>query len=140
MAFCKDFFILNKDLGYKLLSKEGFMKTILILLSFGWLVSCGSASKKTEKVTPLAPPKVKVKKQTAKEASAKGSQIHFQCQLEKDVRSIEVVVNEKGRCEVLYTKNKETQSKANGVPDSGFCPKVANRIKNNLEKAGFQCR
>jgi len=61
------------------------------------------------------------------------------CKIDGDTRVIEVAKFEKAGCEVFYTKMGNKESKASAAWDVAYCQSVADRMRGNLEKAGFTC-
>ena len=72
------------------------------------------------------------------DAAAEGSK--SSCTLDKDTRVIEVKKTESGGCELFYTKFGEAKSVASSGFGTQYCEEVKDRIKSNLNKAGFTCQ
>lgn len=64
---------------------------------------------------------------------------YLECKWDNDIRVIERLNTENDGCEVQYTKNYEKTTIATAEHDLDHCLRVIQRIKTNLEKAGFSC-
>jgi len=130
------------------------MKYALPLVIALVLAGCSGASKKgdsaqnTDGATPksspqpnanIAPgktdPKSRSKKKGAPGAKQSGAVV---CTLDGLTREISVIENSPG-CTVQYTKDGESSEIGRGSSESDFCPNLLNRVKGNLESAGFRC-
>jgi PBP1b-binding outer membrane lipoprotein LpoB len=104
---------------------------------------CSGASKKAESSAPptaapataTQPPSAKAKKEAP--AAAPGSKIT--CKYDNIIREL-VVDQSPDRCVVQYTKDGTTQEIATGSSGSAYCQEVADRVKNNLVAAGYECK
>jgi len=57
-----------------------------------------------------------------------------------DVRTIAVLDGANGGCGVVYNKNGEDRTIAKADYQMDFCPSVQEKVKGNLEAAGFTCQ
>lgn len=64
----------------------------------------------------------------------------FTCTTGSDERKVEVVKANASECEVYYTKNGNKTRIAHAKYGAQYCSEVANRVKTNLEGAGFTCQ
>lgn len=104
------------------------MKLLLSLsLLLAFSVGCSSGSKKAEKNKVEKEAKKQVKKDVRT----------TECKSNSDIRTISVQDAEGGGFEVIYTKFGNSKSIANG--GRTHCEKIRDRIKANLENAGFTC-
>lgn len=71
-------------------------------------------------------------------AAAAASAGVMTCKNGSDTRTLDVVKKDAG-CEVSYTKFGETTAPASSSNGTAHCESVKERIKTNLENAGFQC-
>jgi hypothetical protein len=60
------------------------------------------------------------------------------CKSKQELRVLTNRPVDKG-CEVLYDRNGEQSVAASAKSDPTHCDKVADRIRGNLERAGFSC-
>lgn len=75
---------------------------------------------------------------TEKEASpSQGSSV--ECTLGSEKRQIEIRPDGSG-CQVAYTKGGEESIVANAKHDVSYCEQTLDKIKGNLEKAGYTCQ
>ena len=118
---------------------------LILLISLALVASCASNSTKkvstdTKEAAKTETVKAKeiVKKEMAK-ADAKTSDSIKTCTIGKVVRTIEVKKSGSG-CEVLYTKDGETNSVASAQNDLGHCSSIQDRITGKLSDAGFNCK
>ncbi len=119
--------------------KAQILITVLLALSLG---ACGSKDKKAdgeaqtevESTTEKAKAKAEDAVKSAKAAAAGD----ITCTLGGDTRTIAVKTEGEG-CEVIYTKFNEPASIASGSKGSEHCTTVANRVRDNLQNAGFKC-
>lgn len=125
-------------------------KLAALLIVAAFFVSCSSKQKSTTDTTAATPAqaadakkdekadaKKDGEKSTAKSAAAASSGA-MTCKNGSDTRTLEVVAKDSG-CEVSYTKFGETTTPASSVNGTAHCDSVKDRIKTNLENAGFQC-
>jgi hypothetical protein len=63
----------------------------------------------------------------------------FTCSSGSDSRSLEIKDLESG-CEVIYTKQNEPKTIAQAKNDKSFCSQTVDKVKGNLENAGFKCQ
>ncbi len=104
--------------------------TLCVLL----LVACAGPEKKTKESTASS----------ASEASAEANEKKppvastVTCQNAHEKRVLTLQTAEKG-CEVVYERNGEKMVAASAKNDPTHCAKVIDRIRGNLEKAGFKC-
>jgi hypothetical protein len=93
-----------------------------------------AVAKKEKKAKEAA--KVEKKENAAAVATATPPAGTTECTSGEDKRTIEIKTTDKG-CEVMYTKQGNTSSVANGGQQK--CEAVVNKIKTNLTGAGFTC-
>ena len=103
-----------------------------------------SSSKKSQAKTKKAKAsKEKVaRKQVEKPVSPKryeSTKDQMTCSLNNDVRSLTHSKLDSGGCVVDYEKFGESRQVAKASSDLAYCGTVMDRIRNNLEKAGFSC-
>lgn len=113
------------------------MKYLFLVLPLA-IAACGSSAKKEAKETAQ---KVEAKAGEAKnkaEKKAASSSADVSCKLGEEVRKLEVVKSESG-CTLQYTKAGNTNEIASGGVGSEHCQNVSDKIKGNLESAGFKC-
>lgn len=131
------------------------MKYSLLSILIFILVGCSGASKKIDSVqsndssavthAPAQPEeetassktsrKSRKKNKGAARASQSGAVI---CAYNSFNREISVVEKSSG-CVVQYTKDGESSEIGRGYSGSAFCSSLVDRIKSNLESAGFKC-
>lgn len=124
---------------------------LLIVATF--FVSCSSKQKATQTADTTTPATAqatdkKGEKSTAKAATAAATTTTaattpavagtITCKNGSDTRTLSVVAQNSG-CEVSYTKFGETTAPASSASGTAHCESVKERIKTNLENAGFQC-
>lgn len=106
------------------------------------LSACASSNTKDTAIetTPQAPEKVEapVAKETEKPKTA-ASESGTKCKMGTDVRTIQIGPSESGVCEVLYTKDGQTNSVASATADKSYCQSVLDKMVANLSNAGFTC-
>lgn len=73
------------------------------------------------------------------ESTAPGAAGVITCKSGADTRIIENKDSGSG-CEVVYTKNDQPTSIASANNDKSYCSAVADKVKNNLTAAGFNCQ
>ena len=61
------------------------------------------------------------------------------CSLNDDVRPISVLAGENGGCGVVYNRLGTVKTVAVAENVMEYCDEVQNKIKGNLESAGFNC-
>lgn len=132
------------------------MKKMLLALVAGLLVvGCESAPKKEEaKAAPVAPAKDAKAKSGKKQkgfedediskakpaaASAEVSQGKTTCKNGGDERILEMTSGDGKVCRLVYTKGGESKEVASGTSEATKCNEIHDRIKGNLEGAGFKC-
>ena len=104
---------------------------------------CSGANKKAD--TATTPTTTEAKATNAPTTAAKksapvaspGSKIT--CRYNDISREL-VVDQSPDRCAVQYTKDGATQEIATGSAGSAYCQEVADRVKNNLVAAGYECK
>lgn len=130
-----------------LLEKLGtlFMLTILILA----VGACSSKKKEEvkedtvatqEEVVETAAPEEATKEAAEEVAATTSSAATLTCNNGDDSRTIDVVSTGETSCEVNYSKFGNTEKVAWAENDSGWCPKIQDNIRGNLEGAGFTCQ
>ncbi|OQW47307.1 MAG: hypothetical protein A4S09_16055 [Proteobacteria bacterium SG_bin7] len=137
------------------------MKKILLATVAGLLiVGCESAPKKDEaKSAPTTAAtkdtkaskdaKAKDKKQkgfedediskTKPASSGSVSEGKTTCKNGGDERTLEMTSGDGKVCRLVYTKAGESKEVASGTSDNSKCNEIYERIKGNLEGAGFKC-
>ncbi len=126
-------------------------KLAALLIVAAFFVSCSSKQKSTTDTTAATPAqatdakkdakadaKKDGEKSTTEKPAAAASAGAMTCKNGSDTRTLEVVAKDSG-CEVSYTKFGETTTPASSVNGTAHCDSVRDRIKTNLENAGFQC-
>jgi len=118
---------------------------IFIASTFVFLSGCTQASKKGSKpeaksATATTPAAKADKKETAEEAQSR-----VVCKNGSDERAIQVVKaaekSASGRiCEVVYAKFSKSDVVAGSTNSHAYCEGVQNKIRKNLEAAGFTCK
>ena len=63
----------------------------------------------------------------------------FTCTSGDDVRTVAVLDGTNGGCGVVYNKMGADRTIAVAQYDMEFCPEIQNKVKGNLEAAGFTC-
>ena len=130
------------------------MKKVLVLsLALVALNACSSKDKEEMKETPMATEATtavdttkeqmveKAKEEMAKvDGATQMAAMKASCELDKDVRVIEVKKTEVGGCDLFYTKFGEAKSVASSGFGTQYCEEVKDRIQTNLNKAGFSCQ
>jgi hypothetical protein len=132
------------------------MKKILLVATVGlFFVGCQTTPSKDAKSAPAAKPgaaapakedkKAKGKKgfedediSKAKPAAA-AAEGKITCKNGGDERTLEMSSGEGKVCRLVYTKAGEAKEVASGTSDNSKCNEVRDRIKTNLEGAGFKC-
>jgi hypothetical protein len=84
-----------------------------------------------------ATPAKDAKAEAAKATPA--SDMKMECDKKSDKRMLEVRPKEKG-CELAYTKNGQEAVVASSQYSNAHCKATMEKIKGNLEKAGFTCK
>lgn len=80
--------------------------------------------------------------QTANSSSAHGlasTQQKVTCTSDKDTRFLEVKPNQRGGCDLVYTKFGSEKSIASAAAGLQYCREVSGKIASNLVKSGFVC-
>ncbi len=135
------------------------MKNILLLLAMSLAFGCASEDKKAAE--PAKDAKAATGKAAAGKASASmkktpgfadedisklkpgqpgtGDESTISCKGSgDDVRTI-AVAKDGGGCKVEYTKSGSTQTIATAAADFGYCQEKSDKVRANLEGAGFKC-
>lgn len=136
---------------------------ITAALSSGCLVGCSSSPAKGPIAAPaaapsaVAPGKPAVKETPAtvtvhgsskkaqktpaagKSGDGAGNSPHAECSMTGDERKLAIKSTPVGGCEVLYTKDGKTNSIASAQHETKKCQDTFDKVKGNLEKAGFKC-
>lgn len=137
------------------------MKVLLTIAALGLIVGCQSTAPKKEekgKATTAATKDAKAKKdgkeakadkkksfededisKTKPAASAGKSEGKITCKNGGDERTLEMTSGDGKVCRLVYTKGGEAKEVASGTADATRCNEVRDRIKGNLEGAGFKC-
>ena len=133
------------------------MKNILLVIMASLVFGCAEEAKKAEapkdakgaavKAAPVAAKKTVVKAGFADEDISKKklgqagevTESSVSCKgTGDDVRTI-AVVKEGGGCKVDYTKSGATQTIASAAADFNYCQERLDKVRGNLEAAGFKC-
>lgn len=119
---------------------NNILKVSTLVIASTLIVSCSSKSKDaagtTAATTKQDAKKVDAKaKKAAATATSAGSLV---CKSGSDTRSIDVIQKD-GGCELSYTKFNETTTPATSANGTAHCESVKEKIKGNLESAGFTC-
>lgn len=116
-----------------------YIVTLLALLAIGCAQPAkeGHDHKHDKKESVKADSKKEKKSDKAKEErkTAKGD---VTCKIGSDVRTLKVIEKGDGKA-VEYTKEGETSELATCNLSGEFCMNIVNRVKNNLEEAGWSC-
>ncbi len=120
---------------------------IVLIGCFGLSISCTSKPKTTDvtDIKPLQPPIVNepipqqpITKILKKDPTTPAISNSYTCNVEGTPRTIKV--NKiKDKCTVEYTKFGSTTQVAWGQTNPKICTNVLNKIKTNIEFAGFKC-
>jgi len=104
------------------------------------LTACAATEKKTVDVKAAASQKAAAANDAAAQKAEKalGSAGTITCKSATETRILTTQGIEKG-CEVVYDRNGEKTVAASAKNDPTHCGKVAERIRGNLERAGFKC-
>jgi len=108
--------------------------------------ACASTNKTTEPASTPAPTKaaapVKPSQSTTPKAVAKPetkATAAVECIQGKDTRTLHVVSQSPAGCELKYSKFGNTDTAATSSTGLQHCETVRDKIKGNLETAGFKC-
>jgi hypothetical protein len=118
------------------------MRILITIAMAMFFVSCAHKHKATDKATTKST--VEAVKKDAKSAgksttvAAASTESKATCSKDKETRTLEVVTAGQG-CELQYTKGGDTQKPATSVKGVTYCHTVFEKIKGNLEKAGYKC-
>jgi hypothetical protein len=111
-------------------------RMVMVVLALAVLsVSCAHKSvdvKKTDEAT------VAQKVENKKDVVTKGDALTYYCKVHKDIRQVNVE-KAAGRCEVFYTKYGEREQVAWAEATPTLCGDVSQKIRKNIEGAGFLC-
>jgi membrane protein involved in colicin uptake len=126
--------------------KYGIFSLVLGMTLAISLTGCSSA-KKADAPAAAAPAAKEAAAPTANKTAPKAKAAavastaagDIVCEYSDIKRELKVIQNPDG-CKTEYTKDGATQEVASGAVGSNFCGEVANRIKGNLEAAGYKCR
>ena len=94
------------------------------------------AAQPAAKVAP-AEPAAKVAKKPSTEGATLDSLVS--CKSGSDERTIEISKKD-GGCSVHYTKAGEAKEIGNAVNDHGTCQQIVDKVRGNLQNAGFACK
>lgn len=124
------------------------MGRLLLVIAAGLLalsIGCSSKDKKSDNGTATTEAGVKAGKAEAGKAvdkakadMKKGMDDGLVCANGKDKRSLEIRPAGSG-CEVVYTKFEQENVIASGSTGKGYCEQTVEKVKSNLENAGFSC-
>lgn len=135
------------------------MKNSIFLIPLVIILGCASSTPKAttesaktalkkadekEKLTETAKAGAGKAEAKAKEAGEKAEKTvetadKVTCKSGAEERSIAKRSVEGGGCEVVYTKGGEEKVIATAKADLGYCDKAHEKLKANLETAGFKC-
>lgn len=107
-------------------------------------ISCANKTKQPEqtgtKTAAAAPTAVaKAPSSVKPEEPAKTAPTEMSCQNGTDSRFVRIETASPKECKVLYSKWGSTESVATSSSGSEHCEKTVDKIKGNLEKAGYKC-
>lgn len=102
-------------------------------------VGCSSAPT-TKPAAPAATATPAPADASAKAATAEAKTDALKCKRDSDERSIEIEAVEKTSCKVWYSKFGQRANIASSAKGTSHCHDVRNKIKSNLEGAGFKCQ
>ena len=112
------------------------IRIVMVTLSLAvFSVSCahkGVEVKKADEATVVQ------KVDDKKDAVTKEGAVTYYCKVNKDIRQVNVE-KASGRCEVFYTKYGEREQVAWAEATPTLCGDVSQKIRKNIEGAGFQC-
>lgn len=104
---------------------------------FSFAMICGCANKKIE---PAPAPKLESKVEVpANAAAAPKAPEGVTCQRADDKRTLSVESGPDGNCSVQYMKFGKMERAAWSAGNKSYCDSVRDRIRKNLETAGFKC-
>jgi hypothetical protein len=135
------------------------MKKLMCLVAILACAACSSATKKDEAASTEAPvvtheetttapvKEEKAAKSTAKKESSSSDfpaitgteKSSVSCTNKSDTRKITILNVTEGGCGVVYNKAGEDKTVAMAKASADYCDTVSNKIKTNLEGAGFDC-
>ncbi len=134
------------------------MNKILLMVVAGLLVvGCESAPKKDEAAPAAAAKDAKAQKDAkakggkkqkgfedediskAKPAGGGTGEGKTTCKNGGDERTLEMTSGDGKVCRLVYTKAGESKEVASGTSENSKCVEIHDRIKGNLEGAGFKC-
>lgn len=130
------------------------MKNILLILAVGLLFGCSETEKKPEapaaagKATPAAATKKPAPgkgfadediSSMKKSGANSGEESTVSCKGSGDDTRTIAVVKEGSGCKVDYTKAGSTQTIASANADFSYCQEKSDKVRANLEGAGFKC-
>ena len=116
------------------------MKYIIVLLA-AFAVGCAQPTKKEQDYDKKKTEKVeasKDKKAGKPKAERKAAKGDVTCKIGGEVRTLKVVNKDDGKA-VEYTRDGSTNEIATCNLSGEFCMNIVNRVKNNLEEAGWSC-
>ena len=119
--------------------------SIFAALILAFSVGCAGKSKKMDDKKGKETAKAEMKKgeMAGKEKSASepmaSAEGRTNCMMKNDKRFVEVRKSGNG-CELAYSKFGNEEIVATSLSGSDHCQKIADRIKGNLENAGFECK
>lgn len=119
------------------------LKTLLLMISMGLMVSCANGSKKSSTTTTTAATETKSdvsQKKDSQKADIKAVSVDiFVCSRESDVREIYIELVTPLGCKLWYSNHKTGSPIAQSVKGLKYCETVSQNIRSNLETAGFKC-
>lgn len=111
------------------------MRYIIAILTLATMVGCSTAKKNTT-AEPAKPATKNGKAETIPGGASTTSTI---CSIKSETRTIEIVPDGKG-CKTIYTKSGTPNTVGTGRNGTISCEKIAEKVKGNLEAAGYKCK
>jgi hypothetical protein len=110
----------------------------LFALCLTYASGCSTAAKAPEPAaSPVASPTAAAPAAAKKTEAAADAAIH--CQQGKDSRTLQIVERKPG-CALEYTRDQSKKEIASSTKARTHCEEVRDRMKKNLEAAGFKCQ
>lgn len=118
--------------------------SLILLVSLGLIAGCAAkpTTTSTAAVVPVNPPKTAAATTTPAPATtqAKPTSIDiFVCKRDSDVREVYIEPVTPLGCKLWYSNDKSGQPVASSVRGLAHCEAVNQKIRTNLETAGFKC-
>jgi PBP1b-binding outer membrane lipoprotein LpoB len=114
----------------------------LIIISILFVAGCSGSGKKADKAggDKAAAKSSKSSTKTMSAADKAAAAEKVECVTGNDKREIALIKPEAGGCEVHYQKFGQNRVAASAKRDTEHCTGIYERIKGNLESAGFVCK